>query len=67
MIFCMLLNTERDLDLRRKKSHDSFENGDMMDVQSYFVSSYENFMCYLNTFEPFTAGAELFLSGILRE
>ena len=39
----------------------------MIDVQFHFFSSYENFMCYLSAFEPFTAGAELFLSGILRE
>ena len=53
--------------MRRKKPHDYFESGDMMDVTFHFLSSYENFMCYLSPFEPFTAGAELFLSGILRE
>ena len=53
--------------MRRKKPHDYFESGDMMDVTFHFLSSYENFMCYLSAFEAFTAGAELFLSGILRE
>ena len=58
-----ILNEE--LNLRRKKPHDYFENGDMMDVQFHFSSSYENFMCYLSALEPFSAGAELFLSRIL--
>ena len=53
--------------MRRKKPYDYFENGDMMDVQFNFFSSYEIIMCYLSAFEPITAGAELFLSGILRE
>ena len=63
--YYQILNEE--LDLRRKKPYDYFENGDMMDVMFHFLSSNENFMRYLSAFEPYTAGAELFLSGILRE
>ena len=58
-----ILNGE--LDLRRKKPHNNFENGCMMDVQLYSWRFYENLTCYLISFKPFTAGTELFLSRIL--
>ena len=60
-----ILNEE--LDLRRKKPHNYFENSYLMDVQFHFWCSYENFTCYLSAFEPFSAGAELFPSGILQD
>ena len=54
-------------DLRRKKLHYNFENGYTFVAKFYFQCSYNNFTCYLSDFERFTAGAELFRSGILRE
>ena len=59
------LNEE--LDLRRKKPHNYFENSCLMDVQFHFWCSYGNFTCYVRVFKRFTAGAERSPSEILRE
>ena len=54
-------------DLRREKSHYYLENGYRFVLQFYFWCSYDNFSCYESPFKRFTAGAEHFPSGILRE